>query len=379
MISFEVRVQDMFADHCPWPWNHFPDAYKFLMKNPWLWRPIYYGTQHGAGSLMNSVSFLVESQVEQEIIGREPDVIVSVHPMMQHVPIKMLSQAGRPPCQPEDVDSFVPGLRRCTPFVTVVTDTETGSNLWFHPDVTRAIVPDSKLANRAVQHGLRSQQLRQARALLVAAQFNVAARLDRELVRSELGLCLRCRVVLLMGGGDGAGNMGHYARVLHRDLALKTDTQIVVICGRNAKLRERLEQQLNQDQAQCAHQARILGFRRDMALWMRAADVLLTKAGPSTIAEALAVGLPVLLYSYLPGQERGNVDLVVRNMVGAYTPGAHNSAWTARRLLFENNGTSLEQMRRRVEGLSYGTSATDLVVGEIAQMAAFSRRQRKVR
>jgi 1,2-diacylglycerol 3-beta-galactosyltransferase len=377
---FDVRVQDMFADHCPWPLSEFPGTYKFLMKNPWMWRAIYYSSQYGTAQLMKAITFLIKPFAHQEILDREPDVIVSVHPMMQHVPIKMLSQAGRPPCQPEDVDSIVEQeLQPCTPFVTVVTDTETGSNLWFHPGVTRAIVPDGKLASRAKQHGLRDAQLRQANALLVSAQFSVAARLNRRRVREELGLCLDCPVLLLMGGGDGAGNMDHYAWAIHRELARSTDTQIVVVCGRNAELRSRLGRQLNASHVGGRRQARILGFRRDMALWMRASDLLLTKAGPSTIAEALTVGLPVLLYGYLPGQERGNVDLVVRNRVGAYTPGAHNSAWTAKTLLFERNGTALQEMRERVKGLSYGTSATDLVVGEVAHLAAFSKRLREAR
>ncbi|CAK0879084.1 unnamed protein product [Prorocentrum cordatum] len=128
MGHFDVRVQDMFADHCPWPVSEFPGAYKFLMKNPWMWRAIYYGSQHGTGQLMRAITFFVQPRARQEILDREPDVIVSVHPMMQHIPIKMLSHAGRPPCQPEDVDDGVEANPQpCTPFVTVVTDTETGS------------------------------------------------------------------------------------------------------------------------------------------------------------------------------------------------------------------------------------------------------------
>jgi len=207
----------------------------------------------------------------------------------------------------------------------------------------------------------------------------VAARLGRRRVREELGLCLDCPVLLLMGGGDGAGNMDQYAWAVHRELGRSTDVQLVVVCGRNAGLRSRLGRRLAASHVAGRRPARVLGFRRDMALWMRAADLLLTKAGPSTIAEALTVGLPVLLYGYLPGQERGNVDLVVRNRVGAYTPGAQNSASAAKALLFERNGTALREMRQRVRSLSYGAPATDLVVGEVARLATFSKRLREVR
>ena len=61
-----------------------------------------------------------------------------------------------------------------------------------------------------------------------------------------------------------------------------------------------------------------LGFVTNMAEYMVAADVLVSKAGPGTIAEAAAVSLPVMLTSFLPGQEEGNVDFVVNNGFGAF-------------------------------------------------------------
>jgi UDP-N-acetylglucosamine:LPS N-acetylglucosamine transferase len=61
-----------------------------------------------------------------------------------------------------------------------------------------------------------------------------------------------------------------------------------------------------------------LGFVTNMAEYMVAADILVTKAGPGTIAEAASLGLPVLLTSFLPGQEEGNVDFVVEKKFGEY-------------------------------------------------------------
>jgi 1,2-diacylglycerol 3-beta-galactosyltransferase len=53
---------------------------------------------------------------------------------------------------------------------------------------------------------------------------------------------------------------------------------------------------------------------------MRAANILVTKAGPGTISEALNAGLPMILYSRLPGQEDGNVDYVISEGVGVWAP-----------------------------------------------------------
>jgi 1,2-diacylglycerol 3-beta-galactosyltransferase len=54
--------------------------------------------------------------------------------------------------------------------------------------------------------------------------------------------------------------------------------------------------------------------------FMRAADILVTKAGPGTISEALNAGLPMILYSRLPGQEDGNVNYVVSEGAGVWAP-----------------------------------------------------------
>jgi 1,2-diacylglycerol 3-beta-galactosyltransferase len=54
--------------------------------------------------------------------------------------------------------------------------------------------------------------------------------------------------------------------------------------------------------------------------FMRAADFIVTKAGPGTIAEALNAELPIILYSKLPGQEDGNVTFVVEEGAGVWAP-----------------------------------------------------------
>lgn len=61
-----------------------------------------------------------------------------------------------------------------------------------------------------------------------------------------------------------------------------------------------------------------LGFITNMAEYMVAADVLISKAGPGTISEAAALSLPVMLTSFLPGQEEGNVGFVVDGGFGTF-------------------------------------------------------------
>jgi 1,2-diacylglycerol 3-beta-galactosyltransferase len=66
---------------------------------------------------------------------------------------------------------------------------------------------------------------------------------------------------------------------------------------------------------------------------MRAADVLVTKAGPGTIAEALNAGLPIILNAHLPGQEDGNITYVQKELVGVWAPNPERVVHTLARWL----------------------------------------------
>ena len=59
----------------------------------------------------------------------------------------------------------------------------------------------------------------------------------------------------------------------------------------------------------------VQGFVDNMEEWMAACDIVITKAGPGTIAESLIMGLPILLNGFVPCQEAGNVPFVVENGV----------------------------------------------------------------
>ena len=94
----------------------------------------------------------------------------------------------------------------------------------------------------------------------------------------------------------------------------RLDAALVIITGRNRDLKYRLEQY------DWNMPVSIYGFVRNMPDFMQASNVLVTKAGPGTISEACISGLPIILYSKVPGQEDGNVDYVVNEGAGVWAP-----------------------------------------------------------
>ena len=227
----------------------------------------------------------------------DPDCIVSFHPLLNHVSVRAVR--NRP---------------RRAPVVTVITDLVDIHIAWACPDVDAVVVPSPGGLDHCRRAGIPASRCHDF-GLAVDRRFTelpgdpegIAA------IRGRLGLRPDAFVVLVCGGADGSGGLVKHARAL---AAASLDVDVVVICGRNQRARSALAGL----HTRSGRPVRVLGYVDNMAEWMRASDVVVSKAGPGTIAEALCCGLPLLLVWYLPGQERGNVEWVVDIGAGRYVP-----------------------------------------------------------
>jgi 1,2-diacylglycerol 3-beta-galactosyltransferase len=194
-------------------------------------------------------------------------------------------------------------------FITVVTDMVTAHAFWYSRQVDLCLVPTEEARRRALLLGLEPDQV-QVVGLPVADRFCKPPG-DRSTLRAHFGWPQDRPLILLVGGGEGMGPLEEVACALS-DANLPVS--LVIITGRNQRLKRRMEAQ------RWAMPTYIYGFVSEMPDFMRAADILVTKAGPGTISEALNAGLPMVLYSRLPGQEDGNVKYVVSQRAGIWAP-----------------------------------------------------------
>ena len=197
------------------------------------------------------------------------------------------------------------------PFATVVTDLTSCHPSWFHKAVTACFVPTPEVAALAKKAGLKPQQIIM-HGLPIRPAF--ATRLPaRATLRKQLGISPDGPVILLMGGGDGMGLLEATTEALGK--ALPAGAQVVVVCGRNKALAAKLSVRA----AKYTCSVHVKGFLTNVDEWMGASDLVITKAGPGTIAEALIRGVPLLLNGAIPCQEEGNVPYVVNNGVGRFS------------------------------------------------------------
>ncbi|OAY31512.1 monogalactosyldiacylglycerol synthase 2, chloroplastic [Manihot esculenta] len=326
--EYRVIVKDVWKEYTGWPLNDMERQYKFMVKHVQLWKFAFHGTSprwiHSC--YLAAMAAYYAKEVEAGLMEYKPDIIISVHPMMQHIPLWVLKWQG---------------LQKKVIFVTVITDLNSCHRTWFHPGVSRCYCPSKEVAKRASLDGLEDSQIR-VFGLPIRPSFARAV-LSKDELREELQMDPNLPAVLLMGGGEGMGPVRKTAEALGESLVNKEFDkpigQLIIICGRNKVLKSTLESM------DWKIPIKVRGFETQMEKWMAACDCIITKAGPGTIAEALIRGLPIVLNDYIPGQEKGNVPYVVDNGAGVFTRSPKETA----RIVTEWFSTKTDEHKRMSE------------------------------
>jgi len=289
--SISTELVDILLNFAPRPFNRLPSLYPKMVRVPRAWGLGYHLSNGNRRSrLLTASAWPYVKKSLRKIPERHPsNLIVSVHPLANDLVLRALD-----PSSP--------------PFITVVTDLVSTHALWFHRRADLCIVPTETAKMRALRYGLRSEKVSVV-GLPVADRFCHPTG-DPVHIKTRLGWPVNRPLILLVGGGEGMGPIEGTARAIANACPVAS---LVIITGRNKVLKERLSAQ------DWPIPTFIYGFVREMPDFMRAADILVTKAGPGTISEALIAGLPMVLYCRLPGQEDGNVTHIVSNGAGVWS------------------------------------------------------------
>lgn len=157
---------------------------------------------------------------------------------------------------------------------------------------------------------------------------------DRITIRSRLQLDLNTPLLLILFGGAGYGKP---SRILPGIRALTCPVQITCITGMNHRLEEKLRRECKGDP-----RFRVLGWVNNVHEWMAAADLLLSKPGDVTVAEAAATGLPILAFDPLPGGEVRTCELIEKWKIGCWVRHPEHLGPVVSRLL--TNQTELQYL-----------------------------------
>jgi processive 1,2-diacylglycerol beta-glucosyltransferase len=226
----------------------------------------------------------------------------------------------------------------------VITDF-TAHPIWAFPHVDRYFVASDEVATELATHGVAREHI-EVTGIPVDPRF--AVRIGRDAARRRVGLAADRPAVLIMGGGSGVGPLAELALRL---ADLDTRPQIAVVCGTNARLAQRLETLLHARQARgAAHDVTVLGFTRDVDVWLEACDLLVGKAGGLTCSEALVKGTPLVIFKPTPGQEVRNAEYLERHEAAVHADTVDDVRLTVERWLRD----PAELERRRAAALALG-------------------------
>lgn len=165
---------------------------------------------------------------------------------------------------------------------------------------------------------------------------------SKEEMRAKLGLLPNRKTILVSAGGFGVGPI---ERLIESLLQLETESQLVVICGKNESLKERLQHVVGRVVSGRVS-AHLIGYTKEMHNYMSASDLIVGKPGGLTTSEALAKGLVMVIVNPIPGQEERNSDHLLEEGVAIRCNNLPALSWKIDRLLQDEG--RFERMRANV-------------------------------
>lgn len=280
-------------------------------KSPALFGMIYHAGEMYSATNATSPVYLANirhaAQLQDFIIAHRYDAVVCSHLFpMETLTYLRRRAAALPPCYGVLSDYT------CIPFLK-----ETSLDRYF--------VPHADVARECQAAGIPEEKLL-ATGMPVSAAFQ--APLSKTAARERLGLPADKKIYLIMTGGIGCGDASALCAAIRK--VPSPDALLCVLAGRNEALRQSLLADFPGDK-----QLLTVPFTDQVAVYMRAADVLLSKAGGISSSEAAILGVPLVHTMVIPGVETLNARFFAAHGISLFAQNADEAARCADRLIYD--------------------------------------------
>jgi UDP-N-acetylglucosamine:LPS N-acetylglucosamine transferase len=229
------------------------------------------------------------------------------------------------------------------PFVTLITDlADYPPRFWIEPIKEQYVIAGTERAvEQARAFGHDNSHIFQASGMILRPDFYAEDHVDPVALREEMGLRNDLPTAIVLFGGHGSKVMYDITKSLD---AAGLPLQLILICGRNEQLAAKLRGQ------KWKMPVHVVGFTKEVHKLMRAADFLIGKPGPGSIAEAMVRKLPVLIEcnAWTLPQERFNAEWVTEKRVGIVLKSFRQVVEGVRQML---EPARLAEFRRNVAAL----------------------------
>lgn len=240
-------------------------------------------SRESSKSAEDLMTIIVYDRFMRKLNEFEPGLIVSVHPMFNRSLMNILEYH-----------------KMNVPFVTLQADIININRAWCDDRVTLIMCPTEEAYESSKNmHGMPEEKLEMC-GFPTRARFCELAKVQQP-PEFNGDRPIRC---LLMSGGEGSGNIKKYAQQLLEHV----NCELIIICGRNEKLKESMEEMLK---PLYGSRLTIHGFLDNVQDEMIKCDLVIARGSPNTMMEAVVLGVPLMITGSLPGQEADNPALMI--------------------------------------------------------------------
>lgn len=289
-----------------------------------------------SGGESGSITQTAFAAVMQPVIGRllreyRPDIVVCTHPFPEGAADLYKRRTG---------EQF--------PLVTVMTDYSI-HQIWLYPRVDRYFMATERMQRKMLRRGYGAEL---CSVTGIPVDGGLTALPSREALRERYGIAAGARVLMLMGGGLGLGDISATLRELER---IEQPLTLIIVAGRN----EKLEQTARSYAEKSHHTLMVWGYTDKARELMKTADLLITKPGALTISEAFVLGIPLLLHDPIPGPETENAVYATRRGAAVWLHPGERLAPAVRELLTDGE---LAGMREQAQKCARPAAARDIAL-----------------
>ncbi|MCL5291008.1 MAG: glycosyltransferase [Actinobacteria bacterium] len=279
LLGFDLTVVNAFEELLDFPLSLINNAHRQIVRrSPALWNLLFESTSSGNrfSTIEGLTRLWTKDRVEELFDELNPSAVLSVIPLVNELIGEVAWDRG-------------------VPFAVVVTDMARVHPAWLSRRASIYCAPTEFVRNELVGLGIPGEKVF-VTGLPTRRSFFIPPD-DLVGLRGKLGIGRESFTVLMMGGGEGVG----LSKQAVKELADLPGLELYIFTGRNSKLKKKIERRFEES-------AKVLGFVENVDEWLKAADLLITKSGPSTLVEAAASQTPTLFIGALPGQEQSIID-----------------------------------------------------------------------
>jgi processive 1,2-diacylglycerol beta-glucosyltransferase len=286
----ETKVANVFDFFNPYVGKVILNIYLRILK---LF-PKLYGMMYGWGNESNfallgrqMISHYLAKNMEKYIMEYNPDAIVCTH------------------ATPAGLVAYLMRHKKLRiPVIVVVTDFVV-HRLWVYPEIQHYIVANENMREFLIGHGV-EENCTVVMGIPVDEKFSKSP--DTEHIRNNLQFSSEVKTILIMGGGAGILPMDDILLCCEKiDISL----QIIVVTGNNKSMYKKVMKLL----PKLRNKVQVLGYVSYINELMTVSDLIISKPGGMTCAETLCIGIPMLIYKPIPGQEEANTSYLIEHHV----------------------------------------------------------------